>query len=116
MANKVRSARGQIIDLDMVAIKQQMTNETPSIDVQSRQQFIEQRDRPRKANVAPGSGEWLTPSGQKVEAPVVTAQIKSAGEASLQESEMPAHDHGASSMTPRQRRAAAAPAKDSADE
>lgn len=43
MANKVRSARGDMVDFDLIKIKQQIASRTPTQDVRARQDFIERK-------------------------------------------------------------------------
>lgn len=43
MAKKVRSARGDIVDFDLIKIKQQIASRTPTQDVRARQDFIERK-------------------------------------------------------------------------
>lgn len=47
MGKKVRSARGELIDFDLMKIKEQIASNPPSIDVQQRQNFIDKRLRRR---------------------------------------------------------------------
>lgn len=55
MANKVRSARGDIVDFDLIKIKQQIASRTPTQDVRARQDFIERKlhRRLKKTGSAP---------------------------------------------------------------
>ena len=46
MAKKVRSARGVIVDFDLLKVKQQIA-ESPTIDVSARENFVEKRLRRR---------------------------------------------------------------------
>lgn len=46
MAKKVRSARGVIVDFDLLKVKQQIA-ESPAIDVSARENFVEKRLRRR---------------------------------------------------------------------
>lgn len=53
MGKKVRSARGELVDFDLLKIKEQMTAAPPPIDVKQRQNFIERRLRRRVKKVEP---------------------------------------------------------------
>jgi len=47
MGKKVKSARGEIIDLDLFKIKEQIASNPAPVDVKQRQDFIERRLRRR---------------------------------------------------------------------
>lgn len=53
MAVKGKSARGVIVDFDLLRIKEQMASAPPSIDVQKRQDFVENRLRRRGRKKVP---------------------------------------------------------------
>jgi hypothetical protein len=53
MAKKVRSARGEMVDFDLLKIKEQIANQPPPQDVRARQDFIEKRLRRRLKKAAP---------------------------------------------------------------
>ena len=53
MAVKGKSAKGVIVDFDLLRIKEQMASAPPSIDVQKRQDFIESRMRRRARKKVP---------------------------------------------------------------
>lgn len=53
MSKRVRSARGESVDFDLLKIKEQIGSAPPPIDVQKRQDFIEKRLRRRLKKVAP---------------------------------------------------------------
>lgn len=53
MAKKVRSARGEMVDFDLLKIKEQMASAPPPTDVRARQDFIEKRMRRRIKRVPP---------------------------------------------------------------
>jgi len=53
MAKKVRSARGEVVDFDLLKIKEQIANQPPPQDVRARQDFIEKRLRRRLKKTAP---------------------------------------------------------------
>ncbi len=46
MAKKVRSARGVLVDFDLLKVKQQIA-ESPAVDVTAREDFVERRLRRR---------------------------------------------------------------------
>ena len=48
---KGKSAKGVIVDFDLLKIKEQMTAQPPSIDVKKRQDFIENRTKRRRKKV-----------------------------------------------------------------
>jgi len=47
MGRKIRSARGEIVDLDLLKIKEQIASAPAPIDVQRRSDFIERKMRRR---------------------------------------------------------------------
>lgn len=47
MGKKIRSARGELVDFDLLKIKEQMASAPAPVDVRQRQNFIEQRLRRR---------------------------------------------------------------------
>lgn len=53
MAKKVRSARGELVDFDLLKIKEQIANQPPPQDVRARQDFIEKRLRRRLKKTLP---------------------------------------------------------------
>lgn len=53
MGKKVRSARGELVDFDLLKIKEQMASAPTPTDVRARQDFIEQRLRRRLKKVKP---------------------------------------------------------------
>lgn len=53
MGKKVRSARGELVDFDLLKIKEQMASAPPPTDVRARQDFIEKRMRRRLKRVSP---------------------------------------------------------------
>lgn len=52
MTNKRRSARGEIIDFDLLKIKEQIASGPKPVNVQSREEFIDRKIR-RRAKKAP---------------------------------------------------------------
>jgi len=52
MARRIRSAKGETVDFDLLHIKQQMTSTKPTKSVRARQDFIDRRLR-RKIKKAP---------------------------------------------------------------
>ena len=53
MANKIKSARGELVDFDLLKIKDQIASSPPAADVQARQDFIDRRLRRRLKKVTP---------------------------------------------------------------
>ena len=53
MGKKVRSARGDQVDFDLLKIKEEISSQPPPQDVQLRQDFIERRLRRKLRKVAP---------------------------------------------------------------
>lgn len=53
MAVKGKSARGVVVDFDLLRIKEQMASAPPSIDVRARQDFVESRLRRRARKKVP---------------------------------------------------------------
>lgn len=51
MGKKVRSSKGEMVDFDLLKIKQQIGSAPPSADVRARQNFIEKRLRRRVKKV-----------------------------------------------------------------
>lgn len=47
MPKKVRSAKGEIVDFDLMKIKEQMANAAPPADVKAREDFVDRRLRRR---------------------------------------------------------------------
>ena len=45
MSKRVKSARGQLVDFDLLKIKEQIASAPPPVDVQQRQDFVERRLR-----------------------------------------------------------------------
>jgi hypothetical protein len=43
MGKKVRSARGEVIDFDLLKIKEQIAQTPPSVDVKKREEFIDKK-------------------------------------------------------------------------
>lgn len=43
MSRKVRSARGEIVDFDLLQIKNQLASASEPVEVKQRQQFVEHR-------------------------------------------------------------------------
>lgn len=52
MPKKVRSARGEMVDFDLIAIKQQIAARPATNDVRARQDFIEKKLRRRLKKAA----------------------------------------------------------------
>lgn len=53
MGKKVRSSRGEMVDFDLLKIKEQMTASPAPTDVRARQDFIEKRMRRRLKKTSP---------------------------------------------------------------
>ena len=53
MSKRVKSARGQIVDFDLLKIKEQIASAPPPVDVQQRQDFVERRLRRRVKKKVP---------------------------------------------------------------
>jgi len=51
MTKRVRSARGEVVDFDLLRIKEQMASHPPSTDVRARQDFIDKRLSRRLRNL-----------------------------------------------------------------
>jgi len=51
MGNTVRSAKGELVDFDLLKIKQQIASSPPTTDVRARQDFIDKRLRHRVKKV-----------------------------------------------------------------
>jgi len=78
MARKVRTAKGELIDFDLLKIKEQIASAPPSIDVQQRQNFIYKRLRRRlkkaQQNVSKTDVNVEEPIASPPEQPIVTDQ------------------------------------------
>lgn len=68
MGKKIRSARGEQVDFDLLKIKEQISSAAPPQDVKMRQDFIEKRLRRRLKKVAPPAPKIDT-KDTKAEAP-----------------------------------------------
>lgn len=66
MGRQIRSAKGVLVDFDLIKIKEQMTDSPTPIDVQARQEHIDDRMRRRARTVK------ITPIEPKVELPAPT--------------------------------------------
>lgn len=51
MSKKVRSAKGELVDFDLLQVKEQISNQPTPQDVRARQDFIEKRLRRRLKKV-----------------------------------------------------------------
>lgn len=54
MSKKVISARGVVVDFDLLKVKQQIA-ESPAVDVSARENFVEKRLRRRSRRPVPGT-------------------------------------------------------------
>lgn len=64
MSKKVRSAKGEMVDFDLLKIKQQIGSAPPPTDVRARQDFIEKRFRRRVKKVAPPAPKIKNENGE----------------------------------------------------
>lgn len=76
VGKKVRSAKGQVVDFDLLAIKEQIASDPAPLDVQARQDHIDQRLRRRirkvKKNtppVSPVAVQPQLPAAERAEQP-----------------------------------------------
>jgi hypothetical protein len=53
MGKKIRSAKGVMLDFDLMKIKEQIANVVPPVDVKQRQDFVERRLRRRMKKPLP---------------------------------------------------------------
>lgn len=70
MAKRVRSAKGVVVDFDLIAIKEQMAAAPAPLDVKKRQDFIDRRMRRRlkkKPAIRPGTVAAVEPEAKVVE-------------------------------------------------
>jgi hypothetical protein len=78
MAKKARSARGDVVDFDLLAIKQQLATKVVPVSVDQRRKFIDEKDgfktRVEIPQVAPALPDALM---MAVEAATVSAQAAS---------------------------------------
>jgi hypothetical protein len=53
MGKMARSARGEIVDFDLIAIRQQLANAVPTVEVSSRREYIDNKEagRPAKESI-----------------------------------------------------------------
>jgi hypothetical protein len=69
MAKKIRSAKGELVDFDLLKIKEQISSSPPPQDVRMRQDYIEKRLR-RRLKKVPAPAPKIEPSDKgKVEEP-----------------------------------------------
>jgi len=85
MANKVRSARGDIVDFDLIKIKQQIASRTPTQDVRARQDFIERKLHRRLKKVGSGPNRKQVPTPPRIDAVKVQPKMPGTTPASPQE-------------------------------
>jgi len=67
-----KSARGEVVDFDLLKIKEQIASAPPSTEVSRRKEFIENRLRRRTKKTVP----VITPVKVGVAAPEVAPQVK----------------------------------------
>lgn len=60
MGKKVKSARGELVDFDLLKIKRQMASSPPTADVKARESFIDRRLRRRVKKNYPKANEEVT--------------------------------------------------------
>ena len=74
MSKRSRSARGQIVDFDLLAIKQQLAVKPVPVSVNERREFIDSRDglKARSATPVPVTG----PMALGIEAEQISASAK----------------------------------------
>jgi hypothetical protein len=53
MSRKTRSARGEVVDFDLIAIKQQLAMAPTPVSVNQRRRFIDEKDGVKSKQVAP---------------------------------------------------------------
>jgi hypothetical protein len=53
MPNKVRTARGELIDFDLLRIKQQIAKKPPETEVKTRENFIDKKFQRRLKKINP---------------------------------------------------------------
>jgi hypothetical protein len=63
--NKVRSARGEIVNFDLLKIKQQIATAPKPVVVQARESFVDQRNRRRSRRVTPPVTPAVAPLEQE---------------------------------------------------
>ncbi len=76
MFKRVRSARGEVVDFELIQIKQQLANLDLSVDVQDRKDFIEHRENGKSIASFTEDGDIITPT-------TVSTQALNAGEDSF---------------------------------
>ncbi len=62
MFKRVRSARGEVVDFELIHIKQQLANLDLSVDVQDRKDFIEHRENGKSIASFTEDGDIMTPT------------------------------------------------------
>lgn len=67
MAKKVRSARGVIVDFDLLKIKQQIADAPAAVDVAARETFVEKRLRRRGKRSSPATVKPLADSVEQLD-------------------------------------------------
>lgn len=65
---RVKSAKGKVIDFDLLKIKRQIAGKPISIDVKARQNFIDEKVRRKLRKI-----KQATAAGIKIDDPVLTA-------------------------------------------
>ena len=85
MANKVRSARGDIVDFDLIKIKQQIASRTPTQDVRARQDFIERKLHRRLKKAGSGPIRKQSPTPPRIDAVKVQPKMPGTTPASPEE-------------------------------
>lgn len=48
MSKKARSARGEVVDFDLIAIREQLASKPPTIDVDIRRQYVDAKEKAKQ--------------------------------------------------------------------
>lgn len=65
--SKVVSARGQVIDIDLLRLKQEMATMPKPIAIQAREDFIEKRSKRRNRRIKKDAEHVMTPQPENIE-------------------------------------------------
>lgn len=81
MPKKTRSAKGEMVDFDLMKIKEQIANAAPPADVRAREDFVDRRLRRRLRRVTVPAPAPKLPSSEPVDVkPVVPSTTNVEGE------------------------------------
>lgn len=116
MGKKIRSARGEQVDFDLLKIKEQMASSPPPQDVRMRQDFIEKRLRRRLKKVAPPAPKIETDNTDKVVTPTLAGTEELSEEPRLIDEVKPEPEEKPTTTTRRRTTRKPAPKKDEATE